>query len=64
MADKSMKAEYEKYAKEMAAATKNLADTSKEGDIVETYEAFDSILRNLCFECHKASRVDWPTRSK
>ncbi len=29
MTDKTMKSEYEKYAKEMAAATKNLADSSK-----------------------------------
>ncbi len=64
MADKSMKSEYEKYAKEMAEATRNLADTSKDRDIVETYEAFDSILKNLCFECHKASRTDWPAWSK
>ncbi len=64
MADKSMKTEYEKYAKEMAEATRNLADTSKDRDIVETYEAFDSILKNLCFECHKASRTDWPEWSK
>ncbi len=64
MDDESMKTEYEKYVKEMAKATKNLADTSKEKDIVETYEAFDSILRNLCFECHKASRTDWPSWSK
>jgi hypothetical protein len=62
--DASMKAEFEKYAKAMAEATKNLADTSKGKDIVETYEAFDSILRNLCFECHKASRTDWPAWSK
>ncbi|KHE94097.1 MAG: cytochrome c [Candidatus Scalindua rubra] len=64
MSDKSMKAEYEKYAKEMAAATKNLADTAKNGDSMETYEVFDSLLRNLCFECHNASRTDWPVRSK
>ncbi len=64
MDDASMKSEFEKYAKEMAAATKNLADISKDGDIVQTYDAFDSILRNLCFECHKASRPDWPTWSK
>jgi len=64
MSDESMKAEYEKYAKKMAEATKNLADISKDQDIVETYEAFDSILRNLCFECHKASRTDWPAWSK
>ena len=62
MNDKRMKAEYEKYAKDMAAATKNLADTAKDGDSVETYEVFDSLLRNLCFECHKASRVDWPAK--
>ena len=62
MDDNTMKAEYEKYAKDMAAATKNLADTAKDGDSVETYEVFDSLLRNLCFECHKASRVDWPAK--
>ena len=64
VADKSMKAEYEKYAKAMAEATRNLADTAKDRDSVETYEVFDSLLRNLCFECHKASRTDWPVRSK
>ncbi len=64
MSDKAMKVEYEKYAKEMAAATKKLADTAKDGDSVETYEVFDSLLRNLCFECHKTSRTDWPARSK
>ena len=37
MADISMKAEYKKYAKEMAVATKKLADTAKDGDSVETY---------------------------
>ena len=62
MSDKAMKAEYEKYAKEMAAATKNLAETAKDGDSVETYEVFDSLLRNLCFECHKASRTNWPAK--
>ena len=54
MADKSMKAEYETYAKAMAAATKKLSDTAKDRDSVETYEVFDSLLRNLCFECHKS----------
>ncbi len=60
MSDKAMKVEYEKYAKEMAVATRKLADTAKDGDSVETYEVFDSLLRNLCFECHKVSRTDWP----
>ncbi len=64
MADKSMKAEYETYAKAMAVATKKLSDTAKDRDSVETYEVFDSLLRNLCFECHKASRTDWPAKSK
>ena len=64
MADKSMKAEFEKYAKAMAEATRNLADISKKRDIVETYEIFDSMLRKLCFECHKAYRTDWPAWSK
>ena len=64
MDDKSMKVEYEKYAKAMAEATENLADTAKDRDIVDTYEVFDSMLRNLCFECHKASRTDWPAWSK
>jgi hypothetical protein len=62
MSDKAMKAEYEKYAKEMAAATKKLAETAKDEDSVETYEVFDSLLRNLCFECHKASRTNWPAK--
>jgi len=64
MVDKSMKEEYGKYAKAMSEATKNLADTAKDRDIVDTYEVFDSMLRNLCFECHKASRTDWPAWSK
>ena len=64
MADESMKVEYEKYLKAMAEATRNLADASKNRDIVETYEIFDSMLRKLCFECHKAYRTDWPAWSK
>jgi hypothetical protein len=60
MSDESMKGEYEKYVKAMAVATKNLVETAKNRDIVETYESFDSMLRNVCFECHKASRSDWP----
>jgi hypothetical protein len=64
MPDEAMKGEYEKYVKAMAEATRNLADTSKDRDIVETYEIFDSMLRNLCFECHKVSRTDWPAWSE
>ncbi len=60
MSDESMKGEYEKYVKAMAVATKNLVETAENRDIVETYETFDSMLRNVCFECHKASRVDRP----
>ncbi len=60
MSDESMKGEYEKYVKAMTVATKNLVETAKNRDIVETYESFDSMLRNVCFECHKASRIDWP----
>jgi len=60
MSDESMKGEYEKYVKALAVATKNLVETAKNRDIVETYESFDSLLRNVCFECHKASRSDWP----
>jgi hypothetical protein len=64
MYDESMKVEYEKYLKAMAEATRNLADASKNRDIVETYDIFDSMLRELCFECHKAYRTDWPAWSK
>ncbi len=64
MADESMKVEYEKYAKAMAEATRNLADASKNRDIEETYDIFDSMLRTLCFECHKTYRTDWPAWSK
>lgn len=62
MPDESMKGEYEKYVKAIAAATKNLVETAKNEDIVETYETFDSMLRNVCFACHKASRIDWPEK--
>ena len=64
MADKSMEVEFEKYAKAMADATRNLADIAKNRDIVETYEIFDSMLRKLCFECHKTYRTGWPAWSK
>jgi hypothetical protein len=60
MSDESMKGEYEKYVKAMAVATKNLVETAENRDVVETYETFDSMLRNVCFACHKASRIDWP----
>jgi predicted DCC family thiol-disulfide oxidoreductase YuxK len=56
----AMKEEFEKYLKQVTDASRNVAETSKSKNIVETYNSFDSMLRKACFKCHQTSRLEWP----
>ncbi|MHC4268702.1 MAG: hypothetical protein ACYSTS_09565 [Planctomycetota bacterium] len=56
----AMKEEFEKYLKLVTDASRNVAETSKKKNIVETYNSFDSMLRKACFACHVKSRLEWP----
>ncbi len=55
-----MKEEFEKYLQLVTDASKNVAETSKKKNIVETYNSFDSMLKKACFACHVKSRLEWP----
>ena len=57
---KAVKKDFEKYLKAVVDASKNIAETSKKQNIVETYKSFDAMLKNACFSCHEASRPKWP----
>jgi len=57
---KAVKKDFEKYMKTVADAAKNVAETSKKHNIVETYKSFDAMLKNACFTCHEAARPKWP----
>ena len=56
----SMKEDFEKYLKLVTDASRNVAETSKSKNIVETYNSFDAMLRKACFACHQTSRLEWP----
>ncbi|MGQ3685277.1 MAG: cytochrome c [Candidatus Loosdrechtia sp.] len=56
----AVKKDFEKYLKVVAEASKNIAETAKSQNIVETYKSFDAMLRNACFGCHEAFRAKWP----
>lgn len=57
---KDVKKDFEKYMKTVADAAKNVAETSKKYNIVETYKSFDAMLKNACFTCHETARPKWP----
>ncbi len=57
---KAVKKDFEKYLKAVVDASKNIAETSKKQNIVETYKSFDAMLKNACFSCHEATRPKWP----
>ena len=56
----AMREDFEKYLKLVTDASRNVAETSKSKNIVETYNSFDSMLRKACFACHQQSRLEWP----
>ena len=56
----AMREDFEKYLKLVIDASRNVAETSKTKNIVETYNSFDSMLRKACFKCHQTSRLEWP----
>jgi cytochrome c556 len=56
----AMREDFEKYLKLVTDASRNVAETSKNKNIVETYNSFDAMLRKACFACHQTSRLVWP----
>ncbi len=56
----AVKKDFEKYLKTVVDAAKNVAETSKKHNIVDTYKSFDAMLKNACFTCHEATRTKWP----
>ncbi len=56
----AMKEGFEKYLKLVTEASREVAETSRNKNIVETYNSFDSMLRKACFACHQTSRLEWP----
>ncbi len=56
----AMREDFEKYLKLVTDASRNVAETSKSENIVETYNSFDAMLRKACFACHETSRLEWP----
>ncbi len=56
----TMREDFEKYLKLVTDASRNVAEISKNKNIVETYNSFDSMLRKACFACHQTSRLEWP----
>ena len=56
----AMMEDFEKYLKLVTDASRNVAETSKSKNIVETYNSFDAMLRKACFACHQTSRLEWP----
>ncbi len=56
----AMREEFEKYLKLVTDASRNVAESSKKKNIVETYNSFDAMLRKACFGCHQQSRLEWP----
>ncbi|HLG29205.1 MAG TPA: cytochrome c, partial [Candidatus Brocadiales bacterium] len=57
---KAMKADFEKYLKDVSDAAKDIATTARKLNIVETYKKFDAMLTKSCFACHEEFRPQWP----
>jgi len=54
---KLMKEDFEKYSNAVIEASGNIAEVAKNGNIAETYESFEAMLKNVCFACHEVSRA-------
>jgi hypothetical protein len=57
---KEMKDEFAKYLKEVIDASRSIAETARNENIVKTYKSFDEMLKKACFACHEVSREKWP----
>lgn len=55
-----VKAEFEKYLKTVIDSARNIAESSRKKNIVETYKSLDEMLQKSCFACHEATREEWP----
>ncbi len=56
----AVKKDFEKYLRTVVDAAKDVAETSKKHNIVDTYKSFDAMLKNACFTCHETARPKWP----
>ncbi len=54
---KLMKGDFEKYSNVVIEASGNIAEVAKSGNIAETYESFEAMLKSACFACHTVSRA-------
>lgn len=57
---KAIKEDVEKYVSKIKSSATNIAETSMKLNIVETYNNFDAMLREVCFKCHETYRSKWP----
>ena len=57
---KAMKEDFEKYLGTVIDAAKNVGETARKKNILETYKSFDAMLTKACFACHEAFRPKWP----
>lgn len=57
---KAVKKDIEKYASKVTESANKIIDASMKHNIVETYDNFDAMLREACFNCHDTYRVNWP----
>ena len=55
---KLMKEDFERYSNAVIEASGNIIEVAKNGNIVETYESFEAMLKNACFACHEVSRAN------
>lgn len=55
-----VKKEFVKYLDSVVDSAKKIAETAKTKDIMATYERFDNMLTESCFNCHKTFRPKWP----
>lgn len=57
---KSVKEDIGKYVHKIIDSANNIAQASRKHSIVDTYNEFDSMLRETCFKCHETYRSKWP----
>lgn len=54
---KVMKEDFKKYSNAVIETSGKIAEVAKNGNIAETYESFEAMLKNACLACHKVSRA-------
>ncbi len=57
---KATKEEFGKYLEVIIDASRGIAETARNENIVKTYKSFDKMLNKACFACHETVRSQWP----